>query len=191
MLRGKRVRCRIRPITLGVATRIGRHLNLLQALPRLWLEFMALPDLPFSLWPCSCSTNRQNLLFRPWTLRRSSISPDAVRKPISWRPDAALQSSGDRFLYREREFLRPMQAACCGKEAVVGVRTDDGFNNVIFVSVQDAPQIKRAQFVIGAVVGIVGGAVRKNAVIDLALNLPRAVLVDGGCLGKSAHGRAR
>ena len=172
---------------LGAATRIGRHLNLLQALPRLWLEFMAVTGLAVLVVTMLLQNKPAESLVP--TLGLFAAAAFRLMPSVS-RFLGGLQTL--RFnlpvidtLYREREFLRA-DAADVAARPLVFERTIE-FNNVIFSYPDtDAPQIDGLSFAIGkgAVVGIVGGSgAGKSTVIDLLLGLLNpsagAVLADG------------
>ena len=172
---------------LGVATRIGRHLNLLQALPRLWLEFMAVAGLAVLVVAMLLQHKPAESLVP--TLGLFAAAAFRLMPSVS-RFLGGLQTL--RFnlpvidtLYREREFLRSELADVAGKPLVFERAIE--FDNVVFTYPgTEAPQIDGLSFVIekGAVIGIVGGSgAGKSTVIDLLLGLLNpsagAVLVDG------------
>lgn len=172
---------------LGVAARIGRHLNLLQALPRLWLELMAVSGLAV-LVVTMLFQNKPVESLVP-TLGLFAAAAFRLMPSVS-RFLGGLQTL--RFnlpvidtLYRERKFLRE-GAAEVGQEPLVFGRAIE-FQNVVFSYPKvDSPQIDGLSITIdkGAVVGFVGGSgAGKSTVVDLLLGLLQpssgAVLVDG------------
>ena len=172
---------------LGVAARIGRHLNLLQALPRLWLELMAVSGLAVLVVTMLLQNKPVESLVP--TLGLFAAAAFRLMPSVS-RFLGGLQTL--RFnlpvidtLYGEREFLNE-RVAEIGQKPLVFNRTIE-FQNVVFsYPGVDSPQIDGLSITIdkGAVVGFVGGSgAGKSTVIDLLLGLLQpssgAVLVDG------------
>lgn len=172
---------------LGVAARIGRHLNLLQALPRLWLELMAVSGLAV-LVVAMLLQNKPAESLVP-TLGLFAAAAFRLMPSVS-RFLGGLQTL--RFnlpvintLYGEREFLRE-NVTEVGQKPLLFDRTIE-FQNIVFsYPGVGFPQIDGLSITIdkGAVVGFVGGSgAGKSTVVDLLLGLlqPSAgvVMVDG------------
>lgn len=181
---------------LHVATRIGRHLSLLQVLPRLWLEFMAVAGIGILVLTMLLQNKGVEALVP--TLGLFAAAAFRIMPSVS-RLLGAVQTL--RFnlpvietLYSEREFLRPKVDAT--EVATLDFEKSIDFCNVTFnypgTQTQQVDKLN-LQIAKGAVVGIIGGSgAGKSTVVDLLLGLLQPssgeVLVDG--VDIRAHVRA-
>lgn len=172
---------------LGIATRIGRHLNLLQALPRLWLEFMAVAGIAVLVVAMLLQNKPAEALVPTLGLFAAAafrLMP-SVSRFLGGMQTLRFNLPVINTLYEEREFLRAgaQDIAAGHLEFEKAIE----FHDVAFSYPDtDTPQIDRLSLSIdkGAVVGIIGGSgAGKSTLIDLLLGLLKpasgAILVDG------------